>query len=330
MRRRKFLGLVRGVAVVLPHVTRAQPVRRHFRIGYLAAEVGRAVLNSYFAQEMEKLGYVEGIDFSIEWRFADWNYDRLPALALELSNLRVDVIVATTNLAVRAAQSASREIPIVMAVSNDPVRMGLVDSLARPGGNTTGLSSANDEAAAKQLHLLTSMVPNLARVGHLINAARPETVNPYLSKTPTYLQVAAQRIGIAIQRIGVANPNDFENTFSKMSNEHMQAFILDSNYLFNAETLRIAKLALTWKLPSISQRRGYAEAGGLMSYGESAREFVRRTAYFVDKILKGARPADLPVELPTRFELVINRKTANLLELTIPTQLLTIADGILE
>jgi putative ABC transport system substrate-binding protein len=307
--------------------------RSAFRIGYLAAERSSTSPNSrrfHLVQEMARLGYVDGKNLTVEWRFADWQFERLPDLARDLVRLKVDVIVATTQLAVRAAQNASSHIPIVMAVSTDPVRMGLVNSLARPGGNTTGISSANDETVVKQLELLRSMVPSLSRVAYLINAAPTAPPNPYLARTPSHLDVAAQKLGIDVQRVTAQEPVAINSAFDKMTTTHVNALIVASNYLFNAQRMKVARLALDHKLPSISQRAEYAAAGGLMSYGESASEFGRRTAYFVDKILKGAKPADLPVELPVRFQLVINQKTAYALQLSIPTQLQTIADEIIE
>ena len=333
MRRRDFLGLLGVAAAVRPTIANAQKNGRAFRIGYLAAERSSTSPNSrhsHFVQEMASLGYVDGKNLTIEWRFADWQFERLPDLARDLARLKVDVIVATTQLAVRAAQNASSHIPIVMSVSTDPVRMGLVNSLAHPGGNTTGISSANDETVVKQLDLLRLMVPNLARVAYLINAAPTASPNPYLARTPTHLDVAAQKLGIEVQRIAAQEPAAINSAFDKMRTAQVHALIVASNYLFNAQRTNVARLALDRKLPSISQRAEYAAAGGLMSYGESASGFGRRTAHFVDKILKGAKPADLPVELPVRFQLVVNQKTADALHLSIPMQLRTIADEIIE
>jgi putative tryptophan/tyrosine transport system substrate-binding protein len=274
---------------------------------------------------MKDLGYVEGNDFVIEWRSADWKFERLRELAVELVKLKVDVIVATTRGAVEAAQQATTTIPIVMTVSHDPVGMGLVSSLARPGGNTTGVSSANDETLVKQLDLLNLIIPNLSRVGFMVNQTSLQQQDPY-----NLLSRAAQKFSIALQRVDVIVPADIETAFVTMNEERVQVLILNSSPLFNNWQNKIAELAFRYKLPSITQRREYAVAGGLLSYGESGLQFYRRAAYFVDKILKGAKPGDLPVELPTKFELVINLKTAKALGLTVPPLLLSIADEVIE
>jgi putative tryptophan/tyrosine transport system substrate-binding protein len=332
MRRREFIMLLGAAAVAVPHAASAQKPRT-FRVGYLAVQNRpnlQASARPDFAREMEKLGYEENKNLIIEWRYAEWNSERLPALARDLERLKVEVIVATSALAVEAAQQTTTRIPIVMAVSNDPVRMGLVSSLARPGGNTTGLSSANDETLPKQLEFLGAMVPNLSRVGHLTNAAGARMQNASYSGAPDNLSAAAQKLGIMVQRMDVSEPADIERVFAEMTQQRMQAVVVASSYLFNAQRRKIARLAAKHNLASVSQRREFAEAGGLMSYGESRQEFVRRIAYFVDKILTGAMPADLPVELPTRFSLVINQRTAKSLGLAIPTQLHTIADEVIE
>jgi ABC-type uncharacterized transport system substrate-binding protein len=329
MQRREFISLLGGAAVAWPRATAALDNRKLYRIGYLGAEAayrGRHGLVS----EMEKLGYVEGKDFIIEWRFADLKHERLLGLALELVELNVDVIVAATGRAVKEAQHATRDIPIVMAVNDDPVRMGLVTSLARPGGNTTGLSAANNETLPKQLELLNFVVPNLSRIGYLVNPISADPENPYLSNIPLSLDAAAQALKLTIQRAVVLDPSDLERAFVAMENGHVQAAVIAGGPLLNPLQRRVAELALAYKLRSIAQRREYAEVGLLMSYGESRSEFWRRTAYFVDKILKGAEPAHLPVELPTRFNLVINLRSAKTLGITIPAQLLTTADDLLE
>jgi putative tryptophan/tyrosine transport system substrate-binding protein len=217
---------------------------------------------------MEKLGYVEGKDFIIEWRFADLKHERLLGLALELVELNVDVIVAATGRAVKEAQHATRDIPIVMAVNDDPVRMGLVTSLARPGGNTTGLSAANNETLPKQLELLNFVVPNLSRIGYLVNPISADPENPYLSNIPLSLDAAAQALKLTIQRAVVLDPSDLERAFVAMENGHVQAAVIAGGPLLNPLQRRVAELALAYKLRSIAQRREYAEVGLLMSYGE--------------------------------------------------------------
>jgi putative tryptophan/tyrosine transport system substrate-binding protein len=327
--RRDFIMFLSGAAVAWPLAARGQKSsRRLYRIGILSgASVSESKL---FPAEMKKLGYIEGQDYVAERRFASFKYDRLPALALELVQLNVDVIVATTRPAVQAAQQATATIPIVMYVSADPVGMGLVASLARPGANTTGLSAANDETYPKQLELLNSAVPNLSRIAFLINPTDGSLQSQYISKIPNTLQDAAAKLGITMQRIDALNPADIETAFAAMKQERAQAVMMNSAPLLNALRSRVSKLAVTHKLPSISQSREYAQVGGLMSYGEGEAEIARRIAYFVDKILKGAKPADLPVELPTRFNLAINLRTAKALGLTIPPSLLVAATDVIE
>lgn len=325
MRRREFMvGF--GGAAVLPRLTLAQRKSTKYAIGFLAAN-RRPDRAHAFVMSIEELGYIEGRDFSIEWRFADWDVESLPRLAADLVSLKVDLIVATSNVAVIAAQNATNEIPIVMGVSYDPVRMGLVPSLSRPGANTTGVTSNNDETTIKQIEFLSQMVPNLMRVGYLSNVGVEIPTDPGLLAN---IRTQADRIRISVHQIGVRHPKEFSDAFSRMNTEGVQAIVVASNYLLNRNSFEVAKLALSHRLPSISQRREYCEDGGLMSYGEQGEQFFQRIAYFVDKIIKGAKPADLPVEAPTRFEFVINRKTAVALGLSIPFQLHTLADAVLD
>ncbi len=280
---------------------------------------------------MKALGYVEGQDFRVDWRFAGGRYDRLPDMASDLVKSGPDVIVATTQLAVRAAQRATTTIPIVMAIANDPVQMGLVASIARPGGNTTGATSADEERLPKQLDHLAMMVPNLSRVAMI--GGRPITNNPRNNGSfdeEQSLETLARNKGVTVVRLLARNRTEIENAFASMQEVGIQAVIVRSNPFLNEERSFVAQLALAAKLPSISTRSEFVEAGGLMSYGESLTNAYRRVAYFVDKILKGEKPANLPIELPTILNLEINQKTANGLGLTIPMELLTLADKIVE
>jgi putative ABC transport system substrate-binding protein len=274
---------------------------------------------------MRELGYVEGKDFITEWRSAEGRYERFPELAAELVQLKVDVIVVPVTAAIRPMQQATDKIPIVMAYSTDPVGNGLVASLARPGGNTTGLAGSSDDTAPKQLELLAMAVPNISRIGLLGNPA-----------TPTYSSVlkgainAAQKAGLSIVPIGASNPQQIDNAFTAFTNERVQAVMVAVDAVLFGQRQRLAELALTNRLPSMFSLREYAAAGGLMSYGENLSDFLRRAASFVDKILKGAKPGDLPIEQPTKFHLVINRKTAEALGITIPPELYIFADEVIE
>ena len=273
---------------------------------------------------MRELGHVEGKDFTIEWRFADGSYERFPDIATELVKLKVDVIVLATPVAVRPVQQATATIPIVMVYSTDPVGNGFVASLARPGGNTTGLASSLDDVIPKQMELLATAVPNLSRIGLLSNSGNPNTF-PVLKGA----QAAAQKAGFVLVSVEAGNPEELENAFATLTSERVGA-VVDVRRVFQSQRQRIVDLALSGQLPTIFAQREYAQSGGMMSYGESLFEFHRRAASFVDKIFKGANPADLPIEQPTRFNLVINRKTADMLGITIPPQLYIFADEVIE
>jgi putative tryptophan/tyrosine transport system substrate-binding protein len=333
LKRRDFIkfiaGSAAGAATAVANPAPAQQPNKIYRIGYLAGN-SISTGQQFFLQAMKEFGYLEGRDFVVEWRFAEWKYENLSDLALELVQSKVDVIVAVTGPAVVAAQDATTTVPIVMAVSVDPVQLGLVASLARPGHNTTGLSSMNDDIYSRQLELLHSLLPTLSRVGLLQNSTKLGPDNPYLHNIPKKLSLAAQKLGITIDQELVKYPDDLPKAFSSLYQRRIQALTMTSTPLLNTERVNIAKLALDYGLPSITQRREYAVAGGLMSYGESGWEFYRRAAYYVDKILKGAKPGDLPVEQPTRFQLVINLRVAKALGLTIPAHLLVTADELLE
>jgi putative tryptophan/tyrosine transport system substrate-binding protein len=274
---------------------------------------------------MRELGYVEGKDFVIEWRFAEGRYERFPELAAELVDLKVEVIVLTTAAAIRPVQQVPGIPPIVMGYSTDPVGAGLVASLAQPGGNVTGLAGLSDETAPKQLQLLRSLVPNISRVGLLQNPGNSSS-GPDRRAT----QAAAQESQITIVLAEASQAEQIEGAFSTFAQQQVQAVKLTSDALFMINRRRIAQLALARGLPSIFPHREYAEAGGLMSYGESLKEFFHRAARYVDKILKGAKPSDLPIEQPTRFDLVINRKTAEVLGLSIPPNLYALTDEFVE
>jgi putative ABC transport system substrate-binding protein len=274
---------------------------------------------------MRQLGYVEGKDFVIEYRFAEGKYERFDDFASEMVRLKVDAIVLATAAAVRAMQKATDAIPIVMGYSTDPVGNGFVASLARPGGNTTGLASSSDDATPKQLELLAMTVPNLSRIGLLVNPDSPNYL-PVLKAA----MAAGQKAGIALVPVEARKPEEVETAFAALRRENVGAILVVPDEFLLSQRQRIAQLALRERLPSIFQQREFAEAGGLMSYGESLFEFYRRAASHVDKIFKGARPGDLPIEQATRFNLVINRITADVLGITIPPQVYAFADEVIE
>jgi putative tryptophan/tyrosine transport system substrate-binding protein len=275
---------------------------------------------------MRELGYVNGRDFVVEWRFAEGKYDRFPEFGKELAQQGVDVIVLATSAAVRPMQQVTSAIPIVMGYSMDPVGNNFVASLARPGANITGLAGSSDDTSPKQLELLRTVVPNAQRVGFLSN----NTAAAMVASVRENIQAAARHLGVSIISVEADNSKDIESAFSVLVNEHAQALVVAPDAFFFSQRRRTAELTLSAGLPSIFSQREYAEAGGLMSYGESLREFLRRAASFVDKIFKGAKPGDLPIEQPTKFNLVINRKTADALGVAIPSQLYIFADEVIE
>ena len=326
MKRRVFITLLGGAAL-WPLAARAQQGDRMRRIGVLSGASRETAFSNYegFLQGMRELGYVEGRDFIMEYRFAEGEYERFPDFAAELVRLKVDVILVGATSAIRMVQRATSTIPIVLAYSTDPVGNGLVASLPRPGGNITGLSSLSDDTSPKQLELIATVVPNMSRIGLLGNPASPTSTDVVKGA-----QNAAQKVGLNVMSVEARNPQEIEEAFASFLRERVQAFISAGDALFFAQRRQIAELALKNRLPSMFSQREYAEAGGLMSYGENLSEFFRRAASFVDKVFKGAKPGDLPMEQPTRFNLVINRKTADALGVTIPPQLYIFADEVIE
>ena len=298
------------------------------RVGFLsvgsAAEPRLQHFLAAFRQGLRALGYVEGQNIAIESRWAEGKDDRLPSLAADLVRLKVSVIV-THGVAIRPAQQATGTIPIVMAVINDPVAAGFVASLARPGGNITGLSSMAPELVGKQLELLKEVAPKVSRVALLGNPA-----NPGYAPELRQAQEATRKLGIRLQPLEVRNPAEIDAAFAAMARELAGAVIVLSDSMLIDSRARIADLAARRRLPSMSGRIDDAQAGGLIVYGPSILDNFRRAATYVDKILKGAKPADLPVEQPTKFELVINLRTAKALGLTIPPSVLARADQVIQ
>jgi putative ABC transport system substrate-binding protein len=327
LRRRELITLLGGAAVAWPLAAHAQQPAKVWRIGFLSA-VNRptfAGLGAGFLTGMRDLGYVEGRDFVIEWRSAEGQYERFAKIAAELVEMRVDLIVTGTAAAIRPLQRATATIPIVMAYSTDPVGSGFVASLAHPGGNTTGLASSSDDSSPKQLELLATAVPKLSRAAVLLNPGTPTS-----SAVLKNAEAAAQKAGIVVVSMEARNQQEIENAFAALARERVQAVMVSPDAFFFGQRQLLADLALRNRLPSVFGQREYAEAGGLMSYGESLEEFFRRAASFVDKIFKGAKPGDLPIEQPTKFHLVINRKTADALGLIIPPQLYIFAEEVIE
>ena len=286
----------------------------------------RPPLLDAFRQRLRELGWVEGQNIVIDYRYAEGRVDRLPDLAAELVRLRVDLIVSEGTQGPAAAKNATETIPIVMINPRDPVGTGLITSLARPGGNVTGMSGgAGLDIFAKQLALLKETVPEVRRVAILSN---PD--NAYHQLAIREVNVAARSLGVQLQLLEARGPNELDGAFAAMARERLGALLVLSDAIFSFHRTRIADLAARSRVPAAYSVRESVEAGGLMSYGASFADLYRRAATYVDKILKGAKPADLPVEQPTRFELVINLKTATALGLEVPPTLLARADEVIE
>jgi putative ABC transport system substrate-binding protein len=326
--RRVFLGGLAGGLLVAPRAADAQPVGKVHRIGYLGS--GSSTSNPHlpgaFRQGLRELGWIEGQNIVIEYRFAEGRLDRLPALAAEVVRMKVDIIAASPTPAALAAKNATGTIPIVFTSVPDPVGLGLVASLARPGGNVTGLTySVGFNIFGKDLELLKEAVPKARRVAVLANPASPS--GPL---TISEITGAARSLGLQLLLLEARGPDDFEGAFTAMAKERVGALFVVTDPAFIPHRARLVDLTAKNRLPSIFTQREDAEAGALMSYGPSLSDIYRRAATYVDKILKGAKPADLPVEQPTKFELVINLKTARALGLTIPPSLLQRADDVIQ
>ena len=321
------LSLVVAVAIlVAPLAAGAQETGKVHRIGYLGSSSSTAhPFVKAFRQGLRELGWVEGQNIVIDYRFADGRLDRLPDLAAELIRLKVDVIVAPATPAATAAKKATGTIPIVMIGVGDPVGAGFIASLARPGGNVTGSSYGVGLAVnSKQLELLKETVPKLRRLAILSNPT-----NPGHARWMSEFNEAGRSLGVQLQVVEARGPTEFDGAFAAMAKERVGALLVVADGTFMLHRTRLADLAARNRLPSLGYRE-LVEAGGLMSYGPSLGDLWRRAATFVDKILKGAAPADLPVEQPTKFELVINLKTAKALGLTIPPSLLLRADQVIQ
>jgi len=328
IRRLHWLTIMLALVILTaPLIAEAQPPTHVHRIGALSGggpTPGRDPFVEAFLEGMRALGYVEGQNLVMEYRYAAGQYERFPALAAELVRLPVDVLLAVITPAALALKNATTTIPIVMVSVGDPVGSGLVASLARPGGNITGLASLSPELVGKQLEFLKEALPTVSRVAVLWNPA-----NPSHALTLPEVDVAAQRLGVQLHRVEARGPEAFDRAFAAMTSAHAGALLVLGDSIFLQHRRRLAELATTSHLLTMHQVRPLVEAGGLMSYAASAPDLQRRAATYVDKILKGAKPADLPVEQPTKFELVINLKTAEALGITIPPTLLFQADEVI-
>jgi putative ABC transport system substrate-binding protein len=325
VKRRGFIVLFTGVVAAWPCDLQAQQPKKVARIGYLTtlSPVGRDA----FSQGLRELGYVEGTNILVEYRVVTGS-ERLADVASELVRLGVNVIIAPNTPAARAVQQVTTSIPIVVPVMGDPVGDGLVASLGHPGGNITGLTFLGPELLPKRLALLKEALPTVTRVAGLWHptAYGERTMSSMMKET----EVAAQALGVHLQLVAAQGPNEFDQAFSTITAERADALIVFPSPMFFNERRRIVDLAAKFRLPSISMARELVELGGLMSYGASIPDLVRRAASYVDNILKGAKPTDLPVQQPTKFELVINLKTAMALGLSIPPTLLARADELIE
>jgi putative ABC transport system substrate-binding protein len=322
-----FRFILYAMLLALSFPAQAQQPTKIPRIGHLAASsfsTNPARIEA-FRQGLRELGYVEGKNIVIEYRYAEGKLDRLPALVAELVRLKVDIIVSGGPTPTRAAKEATSTIPIVMAFDNDPVANGFVASLARPGGNITGLSTLAPEISGKQLELLKEIVPRLARV-----AVLGDSTTPGNAQALKEIELAAGALKVKLQYLDVLDPKDIETAFRAANKGRADAVLMMTSRVFVLQRTQIADLAAKSRLPAIYDRREFVDDSGLMSYGTNFTDLSRRAATYVDKILKGAKPADLPVEQPIKFELIINLKAAKQIGLTIPPNVLARADKVIK
>ena len=325
--RKKFIFLALGPLLSALSVSaEAQQPKKIPRIGYIAARSGPEANEKAFLEGLQALGYFEGQTIVIEWRYAQRKLDRLPELASELVRLKVDLIVTSGGYpTVQAAQKATTTIPIVMANVNDAVELGLVASLAHPGGNTTGISSLTPELSGKMVELAKETIPKASQVATLAN---PSGLNWKLNRK--VMEGAARSLGMQLLAIEIRGPDDLESAFELARKKRADALIFPASGFFALYRQRILELAAQSRLPAIGNSARWAEESCLIAYGPNVAEFYRRAATYVDRILKGAKPADLPVERPTKFEFLINLKTAKALNLTIPQSVLFRADRVIK
>jgi len=326
--KKAFYFVLGALLLALSFPVEAQQRPKVARIGFLAApsRTGMSHLTQAFLQGLREVGYVEGKNIAIEYRWADGKFDRLPELAAELVRLKVDVIVAAVTQASLAAKNATGTIPIVMVAVGNPVDSGLIASLARPGANITGTSVMSDEVVGKQLELLKETFPKISRVAAMWNPANPVFQKLQLRA----VEATARVLNVSLQKVEARNPDEIERAFKAIAKERTRALHVFPDPVFTTHRGLIADVALKLRLPAVSGTKEYADAGLLMSYGPSFPESYRRAAIYVDKILKGAKPGEIPVERSTTFELVINLKTAKQIGLTIPQFVLYRADTVIK
>jgi len=327
----KLFWLITAILLAFLHRAEAQQLTQVPTIGYLSSGQASGPVSSIperreaFREGLRELGYVEGKNVVVEYQYGEGNAERLAALAAELVRRNITVIVTSGPPGTRAAKKATTRVPIVMAHDPDPVGGGFIASLAHPGGNITGLSSLVAQLGGKRLELLRELIPKVSRAAVLGTSTNPSNVQMLRE-----IEVAAEPMGIRIQFVDVQDPNEIEGGFRAATKAHAEALFVLGNPVLNAHRIQVADLAVKSRLPAVYGQPDLMAAGGLMFYGASITEMFRRTATYVDKILKGAKPADLPVEQPTKFELVINLKTAKQIGLTIPPNVLARADRVIK
>ena len=326
MQRREFMTLIGGTAVsqvMLPRLACGQVSTKHPLIAVLGG-VTKSQFPTSFVEGLRELGYVEGGNIDVAYRFADGRLELLPVLAEELIQLSPDVIVAAVTPAAVAVRRLTQTIPIVCPILTNPIERGLIASMSRPGGNVTGLMARIDDLVGKQLELAAQLVPALVRVGLIVNVVSDVIIDRQA------LEIGGKRLGIKLISAEVREPNDLDTAFQRLSNEHVQAVVVLADAMLFQERKRVAALAATARLPVVYGFRDHVDAGGLISYGVNYAQNFRVAATYVVKILKGAKPTDLPVEFPNKLELVINLKTAKALGLDIPATLMARADEVIE
>jgi putative tryptophan/tyrosine transport system substrate-binding protein len=327
MKKKIILAAVASFVLELGDLAAAQQPQNVARMGFLAApsRSGMSHLTEAFLQGLRELGYVEGKNIAIEYRWADGKFERLPELAAELVRLKVDVIVAALTQASLAAKAATATIPVVTVAVANPVDSGIIASLARPGANITGTSVMNDEVVGKQLELLKEALPTISRVAAMWNPANPVFQKLQLRA----VEATARALKVSLQKVEARDQDEIARAFKALAQERTRALHVLPDPVFTAHRVRVTELALKHRLPAVSGTKEFAEAGLLMSYGPSFPESYRRAAIYVDKILKGAKPGDIPVERSTRFEFVINLSTAKQIGVTLPQSLLYRADKVI-
>lgn len=326
VRRRQIL-IVAGALLAIPRFVQAQQAARVYRIGYFSPTSPSSAIFDAFRPALRDLGYIEGRNVIIEERYAEGKLERLPAIVTELIRLKVDLLLTGSTVSALAAKRATTTVPIVFATVFDPVAVGLVQSLARPGGNITGMAMGvgGSGFGGKWLELLKDAIPTVSHVAVLLNSANPANA-PMVRE----VQAAARTLNMKLELLDAGNPTNLDKAFSAIGASGVQAIVVTNDPFFNSQRAQLAQFAASKRLPAIHFSKLFVDAGGLMAYGASFEDSWRRTATYVDKILKGAKPADLPIEQPTKFELAINLKTAKALGLTIPKPLLMRADQLIE